>query len=45
MRLVSIFQTWRKIARWLDEREIEHRRSLNPKDPHLDEIRARLNLH
>jgi hypothetical protein len=44
-RLVAVFQTWRKIARWLDERELEHRRFLNPKDPHLDVIRARLDLH
>lgn len=44
-RLVATFQAWRKIARWLDEREVEHRRFLNPKDPHLDVIRARLDLH
>jgi hypothetical protein len=44
-RLLSVFQTWRKVARWLDERELEHRRLLNPKDPHLEVIRARLDLH
>lgn len=44
-RLLSVFQTWKKIARWLDERELEHRRLLNPKDPELDMIRARLDLH
>ena len=44
-RLVATFQAWRKVARWLDERELEHRRFLNPKDPHLDVIRARLDLH
>ena len=44
-RLLSVFQTWRVIARWLDEREIEHRRLLNPKDPELEMIRARLDLH
>lgn len=44
-RLLSVFQTWRKIARWLDERELEHRRLLNPKDLHLEVIRARLDLH
>ena len=43
-RIIAEFQTWRKIARWLDERELEHRRYLNPQDPHLDVIRKRLDL-
>src|SRR5215471_7879847 len=39
------FQVWREIARALDTLELEHRRLENPKDPHIEVIRARLDLH
>jgi hypothetical protein len=43
--LAGKYQVWRDIARWLDQREYEHRRLLDPKDSHLDVIRKRLDLH
>jgi hypothetical protein len=39
------FRALRKIVRWLDEREIEHRRLDDPNDPALDALRARIGLH
>ena len=42
---VAAYQQWRKIARWLTEREIEHRRLLDPKDPHLADLRKELEAY
>lgn len=39
------FNVWRQIAQWLDKREYEHRRLLNPDDPKLSILRERLDLH
>jgi hypothetical protein len=43
--LLSKFHVWRHIARWFDQRELEHRRLLNPNDPRLEQIRERIDLH
>jgi hypothetical protein len=42
---VTAMQQWRKAARWLIEREIEHRRLLDPKDPHLADLRKELEAY
>jgi hypothetical protein len=44
-KLAAAFRVMRGIARWMDARELEHRRLENPNDPQIAVIRARLDLH
>lgn len=39
------FCALRVIVRWMDEREVQHRRLDDPNDPALDDLRARIDLH